>query len=242
MILIVIGSIYLFHYASTIDYLYWIIGSYVLVSILLYLIKEEIRNNVLGFIVQAILFPLDLLVKFIILVFPILRTQIYLFVYLGISFSIPLILYIIDLRLNFTGLKRETWIYLISTFGAITATLFHQQITFLTFKFIPFTSRESWKIKRLESCELCEYIVSKSNVKLIIYTVFFITLIIFTILGLQERSYYENSNIDNAILQSFATFIAFERILNNLKLTKFKASDLLETLKLSIFNKNKKAK
>ena len=241
IVLLAGGTIYLFNYASTFDHFYWIIGSYVLVCILLYLIKQKIRNKVFYFIVQVILFPLDQLFKFIILVLPVIATQIYLFVYLGLSYFIPLILYIIDLKLNFTGLKNETWIYLIATTGSISATLFHKQITYLTFKIIPFTSRKSWKIKRLELCEVCEYIVSKHNVKLITYTMFFITLIIFTILGLQERSYYINSNIDNAILQSFATFIAFERILNNLELTEFKASELLETLKLSIY-KNKKTK
>ena len=212
-----------------------------MLCVLLFLIKKEITNKVIYFIVQAIIFPLSLILKFIVLALPVLSTQIYLLVYLIISYSVPLILYTIDQNLDLTRLRGETWIYLIATTGSITAVLLHKQITFLTFKIIPFTARESWKIKRSKLVELCEYIVSRSNVKLIIYFSFFITLIIFTILGLQERSFYENSNIDNAILQSFATFIAFERILNNLELTKFKASNLLETLKLSIF-KNKKTK
>ena len=107
----------------------------------------------------------------------------------------------------------------------------------MTFKIIPFTARESWKLKRSKLVALCEYIVSKNNVKLIIYFSFFVTLIIFTIIGLQKGSYYKNSNIDTAILQSFVTFIAFERILLNLKRTKFRASKLLETLKLSMSDK-----
>lgn len=240
MLLLGIGFKYLFDFASTIDNLFWVIGAYILVCVLLNLVKAEIKNKTLYFIVRAILFPFSMVVKFIILAFPVMATQIYLFLYLAISFSIPIIFSIIDQKLDLIGLKAETWIYLIATVGAITATLLHKQITFLTFKIIPFTSRKSWKSRRSKIVELCEYIVSKNNIKLVIYSIFFITLIIFTILGLQERSYYENSNIDNAILQSFATFIAFERILNNLELTKFKASELLETLRLSIFKNKKK--
>lgn len=211
-------------------------------SVLLYRIKWRIKNKLLYYIVQVIVFPLALLYEFIILVLPVLATQIYLFVYLGISFFLPLILYFIDYSLTLTVLRSETWIYIIATTGAITATLLHKQITYLTFKIIPFTSRKSWRKKREKLCKLCEYIVSKSNIKLIIYSIFFITLIIFNILGLQERSYYVNSNIDIAILQSFATFVAFERILDDLKLTEFRPSELIKILNLSVFKRNVKNK
>ncbi|GHC66600.1 hypothetical protein [Ulvibacter litoralis] len=236
MILLVVGIKYLTDYASNIENLYWIIGTYIVVCIIFYQINRKFKNKAFDFIVQAILFPFTLLYGFVTVAIPILSTQIYLFAYLGLSFSIPMILYRIDESQLITGLKEETWIYLIITSGVIIATLLHKQVTFLTFKLIPFLARKSEKMKRFKLVELCEYIVSKNNIKLVIYSLFFIALIIFNFLGLQQSSYYENPNIDKAILQSFVTFIAFERILANLKLTEFKPSELLKSLKLSIFN------
>lgn len=233
IIAIAIGVKYLFDFLSTYQSFYWILGGYILLYILLFLVKNKIRNDALYFSVQIILFPFTLLFKFIALILPILATQVYLLVFLGISFFIPLLLYTIDTYQPFTGLTNETWIYLITITGAITASLFHEQISFLTFKIIPFTSRRSWKKKRFKLVKLCKYIVSKRNIVLIIYSIFFITLTIFNILSLQQGSYYQNSNIDNAILQSFATFVAFERIVDNVKLTKFSPSELLKTFKLS---------
>lgn len=236
MILLVIGLNYLTEYASSIENIYWMVLIYIIVSVLFYQINRKVKNKIFDFIVQTVLFPLSLLYVFITVAIPILTTQIYLFIYLIISFSIPLILYRIDEKLLLTELKSETWIYLIVTVGVITATLFHKQITFLTFKLNLFTSEKSEKMKRFKLVELCEYIVSKNNIKLVIYSIFFIALIVFNFLSLQKSSYYGNPNIDKAILQSFVTFIAFERILTNLKLTEFRPSELLKTLKSSILN------
>lgn len=236
MILLVFGIKYLTDYASTIENLYWMIGIYIIACILFYQLNRKIKNKVFDFIVQTVLFPFTLLFGFITVAIPILSTQIYLFAYLGMSFFIPMVLYRIDESQLITGLKEETWIYIIITSGVIIATLLHKQITFLTFKLIPFLARKSERMKRFKLVELCEYIVSKNNIKLVIYSLFFIALIVFNYLGLQQSSYYENPNIDKAVLQSFVTFIAFERILTNLKLTEFRPSELLKTLKSSIFN------
>ncbi len=236
MILFVIGIKFLTGYASNIDNLYWIIGIYILICFLLYQLNRIFKNKMFGFLVQTVLFPFSLIYLFITVAIPILSTQIYLFTYLVLSFFIPLALYRIDEKLLITELKEETWSYLIITSGVIIATLLHKQITFLTFKLIPFLARKSEKMSRLKLVELCEYIVSKNNIKLVIYSLFFMALIVFNILSFEQNSYYDNPTIDKAILQSFVTYIALERILSNLKLTEFRPSELLKTLKLSIFN------
>lgn len=236
MILFVIGIQHFADYISTISNLYWILAIYFFVCILLYQINRKIKSKVFDFIVQAILLPISLLFGFVTVAIPILSTQVYLIAYLGLSFIIPLTLYRIDQSLELTVLKGEAWLYLIITIGVITATLFHKQITQLTFKIVPFTARKSEKMKRFKLVELCEYIVSKNNIKLVIYSIFFIALILFNFMGLQQSSYYENPNFDKAILQAFVTFIAFERILTSSKVTEFRPSQLLKALKSSIFS------
>ncbi|MNG38928.1 hypothetical protein D3C84_1268040 [compost metagenome] len=52
-------------------------------------------------------------------------------------------------------------------------------------------------------------------------------------MALQNKSFYDNPNIDKAVLQSFVTFVAIDRILTIVKQTEFKPSKLLEILKSS---------
>lgn len=239
MVLLVIGINLLADNVSNISNLYWIIGIYILLCILLSQINRKIKNKVFEILVQIIWFPFTLFFLFVTVAIPILLTQVYLFVYLVLSFLIPMVLYKIDEKHLITELTKETWVYLIITSGVTIATLFHKQIAFLAFKLIPFFAKKSERIKRLELVELCKYIVSKNNIKLIIYSLFFLALIVFNISSLQQKSYYDNPNIDRAILQSFLSYIALERILTNLKLTKFRPSKLLRSLGLSIFNETK---
>ena len=53
----------------------------------------------------------------------------------------------------------------------------------------------------------------------------------------QDMSLFGNNNYDSAVLQSFITFIAFDRALTILKQLEFKPSDLLMKIVTSINNK-----
>lgn len=235
IILLVFGFQYLTELFITLNNIYYIIGGYILFSIFLYQLNRVFKNKVINFIVQLIFLPFNLLYLFTVVAIPVVTTQLYLYFFLIVSFIIPLLLYSFDKLFGYVNLQPETWCYLIITAGVITATLFQRQISYLTFKILPFTARKSEKIDRVKLVELCEYAVSTNNIKFVIYSLFFLFLIIFNIYNLQDASFYGNPNIDKAVLQSFVTFIAFERMLSNLKNNEFKPSNLLNLLRLSIF-------
>lgn len=236
VILIVIEINPLVQYISAIKNIRWLFGIYFSICVLLHLINLKINNRIFAFITHVVLSPFYLFIVIFIAVLTVFLTQLYFLTYLALSFSIPFIIYKINETLILTELKDETWAYLIITSSVIIANLFHKPITFLTFRLIPHTSSKSERKKRHELVELCKYIVSKNNIKMMIYLLFLITLIIFNIMELQQNSYYENLNFDKAILHSFVTFIAFERVLINLKRTEFKPSKLVGFLKLTILN------
>jgi len=234
--LIVYGIKYSIEYAVRLKYLYLIIAGYFILCFLLYQIKRKFKNKVFDFIVNIVYLPILFLYGFMIVAIPLLSAQLYLFFFFALSFLIPMLIYIFDELFFLTELRTGTWCFIILSIGTITATLFQKQISFITFKVLPFTARKSEKINRVKLTQLCEYIVSKKNIKFTIYFLFFIALITFNIFGFQKTSLYGNPNIDKAILQSFVTFIAFEKMASYLKETEFKPSNLLSLIKSSVFN------
>jgi len=202
-------------------------------------LKRLSNNNFFELLHKVISLPLDLFFFLLIIVIPVLCTHLFIYVFIALAFLIPMMLYRLDQAFDILSLKYETWVYIILTTGGITLILLNKQIEKLTFRLIPFLVRKTEKLKRFKIVELCTYIASRDNIKIIIYFMFFITLIAFNVLSLQANSYFDNPNVDKAIIQFFITFIAFDRILSSIKFSEFRPSKLLEIYKSAIFNEAK---
>jgi len=73
--------------------------------------------------------------------------------------------------------------------------------------------------KRINSnLDLALSIANKSKVRFVIYLSFFLYLIIFSLERLDNIQIFETEQFNFAVFYSFATYIAFERILHNLNL------------------------
>jgi len=91
----------------------------------------------------------------------------------------------------------------------------------------PARYNSSKKLKPYNIKEISEDILSIDNVKLIIYVLNFIFIIFINIIKFQNFKIYNNINfIENPLLQSFVTFIAFERIISLSKSIKIKPATL----------------
>jgi hypothetical protein len=127
----------------------------------------------------------------------------------------------------------------------ITATMMNEQVKRLTYLFSPVRLYFTKIAKRLEFNQLTDYFLSENNIKFIIYFCCFLYLLIFNLFTFQEHSFYSSPLMDRAILQSFITFLALERLLSNLEDLDFKPSEMLKLLLTSItgdtkVDKNKK--
>ena len=91
--------------------------------------------------------------------------------------------------------------------------------------------------KRTDFNKLTDYFLSENNIKFIIYFCYFLYLLVFNLFTFQEHSFYSSPMMDRAVLQSFITFIALERLLSNLKDLDFKPSEMLKLLLTSISGK-----
>lgn len=208
--------------------------AYFALYIIFSVVNSKLDNKVFKAIATIWGFPFAVGIAIITVLIPALMMQAYLVLYLIFAIISPLIIYRLNEKFYLTNFSIETWIYLIITIGVITATIFNKQIQYLIFRIIPFTALKKEREERSKIIDLCNYIVSVPNIKLIIYSLYFIALLIFNFFTFEDSSFFDTKNIDKAILQSFITFLAFERMFTNLKISDFRPSKLLSILKSSI--------
>ncbi len=235
IIFVVLGIVaYGFDRLIKIKYSYLYFLTYILLCIFSFIISGRVKNKIIRFVHNIIIFPLTFLFGFIMVVTPYIVLQIHFFLYLLMSAFIPLIFFIFDKFTNLFELNTSTHIYIIVTLSVITATLLNKQVKYLTYLFSPFRIYSSQKLKKFEFKKLTDYLLSESNIKFIIYLLYFIYLLIVNLFNFQENSFYSSPLIDKAVLQSFITFIALERLIANLKDLDFKPSELIKKLLTSM--------
>lgn len=99
-------------------------------------------------------------------------------------------------------------IYLVLTISSIASTTFSERLI------------KSWhKVQNKDYKELGESLSLKlfgqNKIRFIIFIFYFLLLIVFTFSRLNKMPILKQDNIDIAILQSFATYVAFDRLVSN---------------------------
>ncbi|MDK2773295.1 MAG: hypothetical protein KYX68_13905, partial [Flavobacterium sp.] len=204
------------------------------VCFFIYQIRRKFNFRFLKILESIILSPIYFLGVFIPVSITIVTSQMAIYLYLIFSFTIPMLIFNLDCEYQITNLKFETWIYIICTCGVGFSFIFHKQIRFLVYKVIPLIDKIDGGAKKTKLIELNNYILSENNIRFMIYFLYFLGLIVINFMSLQGTSYYKDINIDKAVLQSFVTFIAFDRVVANLKANEFRPSNLLDIMKDSI--------
>ncbi|MEO6346859.1 MAG: hypothetical protein ABIO60_03025 [Aquaticitalea sp.] len=239
ILVIALGIIYLVDTLLAINFGVWYILAYILLCTALFIISKRSKNNMLVQAHRILVLPFTLFVGFLSVAVPYFVLQIHLFVYLFFSSILPILFYRLDRYTGFLDLKITTHIYLVVTFSVITATLMNRQIKHLTYRFSPLWLYSTHISKRFEFKRLTEYFLSEHTIKFIIYFSYFLYLLIFNLYTFQEHSLYASPLMDRAVLQSFITFLALERLISNLKDLDFKPSEMLKLLLTSISGVNK---
>jgi hypothetical protein len=240
-ILIFIGIVFLFslfvYLVSRFDpeyefFKYLIV--YIVITGVLTVLRKVIKNKIFNKVVNIFSFPAGLFLVLGILTLPYLKLIVNTFVYLSYVLGIPFVLFKL---LKYYDLVKspELITYLTWTIAVFTAILFNFQLRSVINYISPSYSDSSEKIA--EDKNISDYLLSENNIRFIIYSVYVIVIIYTNIIAFQVDVDASESNYNKAILQSFVTFIAFERALSSLKTLKFKPSDLLKKIRESISNK-----
>jgi len=220
------------NYDPDYTFLGYFVGYLVLISILTVLSKF-IKLKVFREIVNVVSYPAGFFYIIGILILPfmeLIKNSILYFSFVaGISYYLFWSLEYFDLIES-----PDLFVYLTLTFAVFTAVLFNFQIRKLINYISPGSSDSPDKILKYK--EISDYLLSENNIRFTIYSVYVVVLVYNNILSFQTNASDVDVNFNKAILQSFVTFIAFERSLSILKTLKFKPSDLLDKIHGAISN------
>jgi len=206
---------------------------YIVIFVILTLLGKVLKNNIFNKIINVILFPGGIILVLGILIIPFLKLIKNIVIYFLLVFSVSYFLFYILQYFNL--IESSTLVtYLNWTFIVFISVLFNFQIRRLINYTSPNISDSSDKI--LKDKEISDYLLSENNIRFIIYVIYIFVLIFNNISSFQIEASNQNPDNNKAILQSFVTFIAFERALSLLKTLEFKPSDLLNKISGAISN------
>lgn len=215
-----------------------IILGYITLCGLAVIFKKIFRNKNIDKIAEIILIPGQIFYFLTYFIIPFGTLIMHLIFYIMISFLTLFITFELLHKFEMIPfLTLPTIRYIEITLSVFIAVLFNYQIRRFIYYFSPARIHTSQKLKPFELDKLTDYFLSEKNIRFLIYSIYVVVLTMINFEKFQENALFDNSILDDAILQSFLTFIAFDKVLLLLKSLEFKPSDLLLKIKASIFNK-----
>jgi hypothetical protein len=132
----------------------------------------------------------------------------FIYTYLMILGGTVILVFLIPKFFFHYSVEFAAGVYVVLTIASILATTFSEKI-----------------IKSVHSAQNREYsqfservslkLFGQSNVRFAIFVFYFILLIVFNFSNLNKTPLLKQEHIDTAVLQSFATYVAFDRIISN---------------------------
>lgn len=211
-------------------------SGYFIVCIIAFIIQILFKSKVIQKITNVVLFPVGVILAIAIVMFPILAVYILTLLYFIITAGIPFLLIYYLNQCGYLEFATDlTIFYGIVTIPVFLSVLLNRQIKQL-FYFIGRKINDS-RFKVYEIDKLTDYFISERNIRFIIYFLYFLALITINVTEYQESFLTGIVAYNKVILQSFITFIAFDRVLSLSKDLKFKPSVFLREIINSISKK-----
>lgn len=212
--------------------------SYVVILILSSVLNRFIKYSFFSKLKIICFSPLTFLYILLTFVIPIGIIIIHVMLYFGISFVIPEFIYWACRIINNQLISKQTHIYLLISLASFNMVILNFQLRGFVHRISPARFKDSKKLKPYQLEKISEYLLSENNVRFIVYSIYVIVLISINVTNFQSNK--QSINIfEKPILQSFVTFIAFDRAVGIMKNLNFKPSDFLKMLVISILNKLK---
>jgi hypothetical protein len=209
----------------------------VAVLIISYVVHRKISHKKANGFYSALAFPF----RFIRLIFavgiPFFMLQLHILLYLGICFAIPAGSIFIYQRLANVETPVALKIFIVLTTAVIICVVGQKQVNYFVQKFPPQSIRNSRKLQPYKIDELSNYLLAESNVRFLVFFIYFFLLVMINAFNLKGMGIYDSVTVDDAVLQSFATFLAFDRIVASLKPLTFQPSEMIRKISASISNK-----
>jgi len=209
--------------------------SYLFILIILYVLHK--KHKIINVVYQIFAFPFTVFFTVFTIGIPFLMLQFHLLIYLALCTMIPVSLYELYEYLQYPPLSIQLKVYFLLSFTVMCSVIFQKQIKYMVHAISPARLKTSEKLKPYNIEELSNYLLSENNIKFVVFAIYFIIIVMVNFYNFQDSSYYETEKIDKAVLQSFVTYISFDRIISSLKQVEFKPSEMIKKMIHSINNK-----
>jgi hypothetical protein len=202
-----------------------------------YLIHRKFRHKEENTFILILTFPYRFSGILLTVGFPFIMLQIHILLFLAICLGFPWLLIVVYQYFRGIVIDDAFKTYIILTSAVIESTIFQKRISFIAKKFSPvrFGYARTLMVYKIE--ELSDYLFTENNMRTVIYFFYFIILVLINAFNLRGIGFYNTPEVDEAVLQSFATFLAFDRIISILKVSEFKPSEMILKMLNSIRNK-----
>lgn len=211
---------------------------YLIILTILYIFSTQYKIKYLDKVIYVIVIPISIIVVIITILIPFWIILIHTIFYFAIAYSIPTLIYKGLTYLNFLDFLTEpTAQYLTITIFVILSVLLNSTLRKIINLISPARVVSSEKMKPYELDKLTDYVLSMNNVRFLIYSGYIVVLLISNYNYFQSINEDINLDYDNVVLQSFATFLAFDTAFIYIKNVDFKPSILQSKINKSILNK-----
>lgn len=214
----------------------WFFG-YLLILFFFNVTSRNRNNKLLNIMLIFLNLPITLLIIFLNTILPFLILFLHVFFYFGLPALIIELIFTILLNLQLLeSFNTSTLLYLKLTSGVFLISLFNPILKELVIRLSIAQPRNSFKMKVYDLEHLTKYLLTSENIKFLIYFFYVIALLFINILNFEGLNYSSLQDGDKAILQSFVTFIAFDRAIILSKQNEFRPSKLLKQIYQSVLN------
>ena len=221
-----------FHYISKSESFFIVFWKSVLIYLAIIsifaILNPFLKNKFFNKIIEILSLPLAILFVILTIIIPYGAIFIHLLMYAGIVFIVPeLIIRILNYFNVISFVTDTTILYLKISSIAILCVMLNNLLRKMIYRISPYRLKSSEKMKPFELDRLTDYVLSKNNIRLILYASYIVVLIVANYHSFQNVEINKNLETNNIILQSFATFIAFDTANSLFRQNKFKPSELL---------------
>jgi len=215
-----------------------IVVYFILMSIIAYF-DRKFDNRFLKLINLFLSIPLALVYIISDITIPVITLLMHTLYFFSLAFMFPTGLILINHAFKIIEISKGSQVFVVLTIGALESVVLYKYIIRLVYNFSPIKVNNSEKYEKYKLKELTEYILTPQNIKFIFYSLYFIYLIVFSIMYLEKKNFFISQSIDFAVLQAFLVFLAFDSLVTNSKEIRVLPSKLLYKMVVGIFSKDK---
>lgn len=207
-------------------YVFLIFLVYMFMSFWIGSLATKTTNQFLKWLIYILIAPMAVIYFVMKYSMPFITVIFNFILYVGISF-VPILLIGFLNKMKIILISHEEFIFWSLTIATIISVMCNKYILKFILKHSPaFTNNRNGK-DTIEMKELTKYIFNPNNIRFLIYFLYFIFMLLFSVAYLRGESVYNKKLLDNSILQAFLVFLAYDSIRINSKEIKLLPSIIL---------------